>query len=197
MPRVVPKKWVDPKTGEITLEALQYLDYLENGGSGNPAIGTLLSGINSVTATASGIIDGTVAIDPTITGRGTLADELDSVGVNVGVAASAAASGGALSAFASPTYAYGSIVGTGDATTNAVTVTASGGTGPYTYAWAKKSGIGTITANLPTAASTDFTGTLTLSNQQRSHVWTCMVTDAAAATVAVDVSVFIESFGTL
>ena len=92
MVRVVPRKWVDLQTGELTMEALRYLDDLENG-SDSTSINTLLSGFNTVTATAAGIIDGTVAIDPTITGRGNLTDELDATGANIAATATAASAG--------------------------------------------------------------------------------------------------------
>ena len=191
MVRVVPRKWVDLQTGELTMEALRYLDDLENG-SDSTSINTLLSGFNTVTATAAGIIDGTVAIDPTITGRGNLTDELDATGANIAATATAA-SAGALAASVSPTWAYGSDA-PGTVFSTSVTVTASGGTGPYTYAWAKKSGIGTITATDATSASTTFSGSL-LAEQTRNHIWTCTVTDDVAATTTVDVSVTLEGTG--
>jgi hypothetical protein len=189
--RVIPVQFVDPATGQLTFDAVRYLNDLDNGASDSiRSVGTILSGVNQ---TQQAILDGTQPLaDVIISGTGSVSGQLSSVSENVAVAATAAASGGALSASVLPTYAYSLIVGAGTATTNTVTVTASGGTGPYTYAWTKKSGLGTITADFPTAASTEFSGVLS-SGFARSQIWTCTVTDSAAASVAVDVSVYIES----
>jgi hypothetical protein len=189
MPRKIPTKWVDIATGELTMDALRYLDDLENGEEGT-SINTLLAGVNTVTTTTSGIIAGTVAIDPTITGRGSLTDELDATGANIAATATAA-SAGALAASVSPTYAYGSDV-PGSVVSSSVTVTASGGTAPYTYAWTRKTGVGSIVATSATSASTTFSETL-VAGQTRENIWTCTVTDAAAATTTVDVPVTLES----
>ena len=191
MPRKIPTKWVDVTTGELTMEALRYLDDLENGAEGT-SINTLLSGINTVSTTASGIIDGSVAIDPSITGRGSLADELDATGANIAATATAA-SAGALAASVSPTWAYG-IGGAGTVITGTVTVTASGGTAPYTYAWTRKSGIGSVVATDATSAATTFSETLS-AGQYRTNIWTCTVTDDVAATTTVDVSVTLDCLG--
>ena len=189
--RVIPVQFVDLTTGQLTMEAIRYLNDLDNGASDSiRSVGTILAGVNQ---TQQAILDGTQPLaDVIISGTGSVSGQLSSVSENVAVAAAAAASGGALSASVLPTYAYGDVVGAGTATTNTVTVTASGGTGPYTYAWARKSGVGIITAGAPTAATTDFSGALGIS-LSRSHIWACTVTDSLAATVAVDVSVYIES----
>ncbi len=189
--RVIPKQFVDMATGQLTLEAIRYLNDLDNGASDSiRSVGTILAGVNQ---TQQAILDGTQPLaDVIIAGTGSVSGQLSSVSENVAVAATAAASGGALSASVLPTYAYGDRIGAGSVTTNAVSVSASGGTAPYTYAWAKKSGAGTMVANSPTAAITDFEGTL-LAGAVRSQIWTCTVTDSAAASVAVDVSVYIES----
>lgn len=191
MPRKIPTKWVDVATGELTMEALRYLDDLENGADGT-SINTLLSGINTVSATASGIISGSVAIDPTITGRGSLSEELDATGSNIATTA-ASASAGALAASVSPTYAFG-LSGAGSVVSSTVTVTASGGTAPYTYAWTKKSGLGSVVATDATSAATTFSETLT-AGQFRTTIWTCTVTDDVAATTTVDVSVTLDCLG--
>jgi hypothetical protein len=189
--RVIPVQFVDLTTGQLTMEAIRYLNDLDNGASDSiRSVGTILAGVNQ---TQQAILDGTQPLaDVIISGTGSVSGQLSSVSENVAVAATAAASGGALSAYVLPTYAYALITGAGTATTNSVSVFASGGTGPYTYAWTKKSGIGTITADFPTAASTEFSGVL-ISGAARSHIWECTVTDSAAASVAVDVSVYIES----
>ena len=172
------------------MDAIRYLNDLDNGGENS--IGTLLAGVNTVTATTAGIIAGTVAIDPTITGRGNLADELDATTANVASAASSA-SAGALAASVSPTYAFGQS-GAGTVLTGTVTVTASGGTAPYTYAWARKSGIGSVVATDATSAATTFSEVLT-AGQYRTNVWTCTVTDDVSATTTVDVAVTLDCLG--
>lgn len=74
--------------------------------------------------------------------------------------------------------------------TATVTVTATGGTGPYTYSWARVSGDSAITATQPSLASTEFTATVA-KNSDRTATWRCTVTDSAAATRTVDISVLI------
>lgn len=88
-------------------------------------------------------------------------------------------------------YALGAQVGTGTLTTDAVTVTPSGGTGPYTYAWAYVSGYASFTTNSPTSATTDWTGTLSTPGQERSATYRCTVTDSLAATATITVGVSI------
>lgn len=191
MPRKIPDQWVDPETGRITLEALRYLDDLENGGSGNPAIGTLLSGVNAVTATTTGIVNGTQPLaDVTITGRGTITSQVDAIAANV-TAVSGAASASGMTASVSPLSAYGDSLTAGPVTTNSVTVTPSGGTGPYTYAWSKQSG-DDFTVNSPTAATTTFTTQTDVSesNLSQSAIYGCLVTDSLSATFTVEVNVY-------
>jgi hypothetical protein len=86
---------------------------------------------------------------------------------------------------------FGSRLGTGSVTTNSVTVTESGGTGPYTYAWAYVSGDAGFSANSPTAATTTFTGSITALGQDKIAVWRCTVTDSLLATASVTVGVSI------
>jgi hypothetical protein len=70
-------------------------------------------------------------------------------------------------------------------------VTATGGTSPYTYAWTRISGSTLITANSASAATTTFTGTPLVNNTTYDAVFRCTVTDNAAATKTVDVTVSI------
>jgi hypothetical protein len=86
---------------------------------------------------------------------------------------------------------FGSRLGTGSVTTNSVTVTASGGTGPYTYAWAYVSGDAVFTAGSPTAVTTTFSGTITSLGQDFTAVWRCTATDSLAATASTTVGVSI------
>jgi hypothetical protein len=182
--RVIPKQWVNMETGELTMEAIRYLNDLDNGGSNS--IGTLLAGVNSVTTRTNAIIAGTQPLaDVLITGLGSVTGAIVSTSTNISNTA-AAASAGALTASASAAFVSGDRVGAGSVTTDAVTITAAGGTGPYTYAWTSVEGL--FPANSATAATTTFTRTLT-NGQSISTIQRCTVTDAVAATFEVDVTV--------
>lgn len=89
------------------------------------------------------------------------------------------------SASISPASATGS--GKVNITTNSVTATPSGGTGPYTYAWTYVSG-DAVTVLSPTAASTQFR-----SNISAGGVYRCTITDSLAATATATVGVSITS----
>jgi hypothetical protein len=85
----------------------------------------------------------------------------------------------------------GTRFGLGSVTTDSVTVTPSGGTGPYTYLWSYVSGDATLSVNSSTSATTSFSGSITSLGQDRSAVWRCVVTDSLAATASTSVGVFI------
>lgn len=87
----------------------------------------------------------------------------------------------------SPAIASGTRFGPGSVTTNTVTVTPDGGTGPYTYAWTYVSG-DTFTVNSPTSAATSFSTSLT-AGQEKSGVYRCTITDSLLATATVTVGV--------
>ena len=184
MPRKIPEQWVDPKTGKITLEALRYLDDLENGGSGNPNIGTLLSGLNSVTATTTAIVEGTQPLaDVVLVGVGSIITQQQAQDAALSGVADLAGGGGALSGYASKSSVGGTRLGPGSVTSATVTVTATGGTGPYIYAWSKISG-DTITATLATSATTAFSGTVAL-GETITASFQCVITDSVLATFTV------------
>lgn len=106
-----------------------------------------------------------------------------------GLPAAAQSGSGALSIWAIP----GSVSKTGTAgtiTTDAITAAASGGTPGYTYAWTKVSG-DSITAVSASTAATTFRGTSVTTGETRTAIFRCTVTDGAAATATVDVSVTI------
>lgn len=88
-----------------------------------------------------------------------------------------------LSASASPTVVAGTITRTGTSTSDATTVTPSGGRAPYSYSWAKVSGQGDILS--PTSATTRF--------QTASGVFRCTVTDTLGATASADVEAYFVS----
>lgn len=182
--RQLPDKIVDAD-GRPTLDFQIFMDDLIYGTAAD-SIGTLLSGRNTDSAKITGIISGTVSIDPFITDRGKLFGELDAVTANTNSVASSA-SGSSLTASIDAAFALGSGTGGGTFTTPSRTVTAAGGTSPYTYAWAKVSG-DTLTVTSPTSAATTFSGTPGVGNTLHA-VYRCTVTDNVAATATVDVSV--------
>lgn len=101
--------------------------------------------------------------------------------------------GGALSATASPGSVDENIVIPDEdlastVISDAVTVTAAGGTAPYTYAWSRMSGSSSVAVTSPTAATTTFEAVI-YRGLSRSAVFRCTVTDAAMDTATVDVSV--------
>lgn len=94
-----------------------------------------------------------------------------------------------LSAMVSPSQAFG--FGTdGMVTSEAATVTPTGGGAPYTYAWVRNTGAATI--NSPTSATTTFTETGLAASEARNSTFTCTVTDASGQTAVVSASAYIE-----
>lgn len=174
-------------TGELTEAALLYLNDLENGKTeDSPGINTVLAGVNSVTATTNAIIAGTQPlVDVLLESVGSVTNNVTALNANTNAAA--AVSGGALSATTSSSSVVRFTNTAGLLTTGSVTVTPSGGTGPYTYAWAKFSG-DTFTITSPTSAATTFSITLG-GDEDAAAIYRCTVTDSVAATYAVDVSV--------
>jgi hypothetical protein len=187
--RVIPVQFVDLATGQLTMEAIRYLNDLDNGAEGSvSAIGKTLAGVNQTT---QAIVNGTQPLaDVIITGRGGVTSQIDAISANV-TAVSGAASAGSLTASVSPLSAYGASLTAGPVTTNSVTVTPAGGTGPYTYSWAKESG-DDFTVNTPTGATTTFTTQTDVSdtNLSESAIYGCLVTDSLSATFVVEVNVY-------
>ncbi len=107
-----------------------------------------------------------------------------------GVAGSSNTVSGTLAASAAPSAISKTDSGS-SITTASTTVTATGGTSPYTYAWTRISGSTLITADSASAATTTFTGTPLVNNTTYDAVFRCTVTDSAAATKTVDVTVSI------
>lgn len=105
-----------------------------------------------------------------------------------GLPAKALAVTAALSAGMSPGSVSSSTIGASQ-TTGTATVTPTGGTAPYTYAWTWDSGGTGLTITSNTAAATTFGATGVAIDETRSGIAKCTVTDAAAATYAVTVSV--------
>lgn len=77
-------------------------------------------------------------------------------------------------------------------TTGTVTITPAGGSSPYTYAWTWLTGGAGITITSASSASTTFSAATLGNPETRTGVARCTVTDSAAASRTVDVSVSIE-----
>jgi hypothetical protein len=99
---------------------------------------------------------------------------------------------GGFYASATPSSAFGDRVGTGTATTNAVTVTPTGGTGPYTYAWVLD--VANFTIGASTSATTSFTGFVSIGTTTED-IATCTITDSLAATASISIGVAIYAEG--
>ncbi len=107
-----------------------------------------------------------------------------------------------ITATASTSYVSGYTRYSSSATTNPVTVTGSGGTGPYTYAWSLLDYTSAIppTATAPASATSSFFQTGMIAGDVESSTWRCTVTDANGATGFVDITaafVRVESGGVI
>ena len=171
------------QTGEILPEVLLFLNDLIYGKNAEePGINTILAGVNAVTATANGIVAGTQPVaDVLLSGLGSLRSQQDAQ--DAAVNAVAGGVGGALSGYPSKSSVGGTRSGPGSVTSATVTITATGGTGPYTYAWTKIAG-DTITATIPAAAATAFNGTVSL-GETITATFQCLITDSVLATFTV------------
>lgn len=102
-----------------------------------------------------------------------------------------------LAASCAPTTVSGTSAGSGTCTTDATTVTATGGTPPYTYAWALVSYSSSTppTANAPTNATTAFTQTSLSPGEATDADWLPTVTDDNGNTAVADspvTSIFVD-----
>lgn len=109
------------------------------------------------------------------------------------VAALLAIIGGAgmpLAASANPTSVTGAGAGflPEPVRTDSTTVTAAGGVAPYTYNWVRVSGNANINITNPAAAITQFQYVNMPVGAFASAIFRCTVTDAALATVIVEVT---------
>lgn len=80
-------------------------------------------------------------------------------------------------------------------TSNSVTATPVGGTGPYTYAWTWLSGDSAVAANSPTSASTTFSA-IVPKWDSREATMRVTVTDSLSATATADIFVMLRHDGT-
>lgn len=184
MSRVIPRQWVNMQTGELTLEAVRFLDDLQNSSDPDaPGINTVLAGVNRTEAKVDGVIDGTQVLATVTT--------TDAGNIPTALAALGASTGASLGLTVSPSEATAFITGGGSASTNAVTATATFGTGPYTYAWTYVTG-DTFTVGSPTSATTIFSTTLS-DSQAKYGTYSVTATDSLAATRSFDVPVTAQS----
>jgi hypothetical protein len=140
------------------------------------AAGASYSGVMRCTVTDQGYGNRQSTVDVTVGTTHT------SAYVPVGAVKSGDASSFYLCADNPPTYCPTQV----STPTNAVTISASGGTSSYTYSWAHISG-DTFTVNSPASATTTFTRT-TNKNQTFSGVYRCTVSDGITS-ASVDVTV--------
>ena len=113
-----------------------------------------------------------------------------SVAALLAIIAGTPLAGTPLAASANPTSVTGA--GSGFApetvTTGSTTVTAAGGVAPYTYNWVRVSGDANIRTTNPAAATTRFEYVNMPVGASASAIFRCTVTDAALATVIVEVT---------
>jgi hypothetical protein len=184
--RVIPRQWIDLKTGELTMAAIQYLNSLENGDGDTAGIGTILAGVNRAEAKVDGVIDGTqVLASVTTTDAGNIPTALTALGTASGAAADVS-----LNRYSITNSAP--LLGAGSASSQSVTATASFGTGPWTYAWAYFSGDTLDTIGSPAAATTTFTTALGDGNRADA-IYRVTATDSLLATATADVAITLIS----
>lgn len=110
--------------------------------------------------------------------------------VSNGLPAKALAVTATLSASMAPGSVSSSAIGASQSTGTA-TVTPTGGTSPYSYLWAWDSGGSGITIDSSTAAATTFSATGLAIGETRTGIAKCTVSDSAAGSYVVTVSVTI------
>ena len=187
MARVVPKQWVDPKTGMITPEVLLFMNDLLNGTDPDtPGINTITSGVAQARALVDGVIDGTqVLATVTTADAGNIPGALTALGTATGASADVA-----LDRYNITNNTP--LLGAGTAQSQFVTASASFGTGPWTYAWAYFSGDVLDTIGSPTSATTGFSTALA-DSERAEAIYRVTATDSLLATATADVAVTLIS----
>lgn len=158
--------------------------------------GDTLSAASASSATTTWNASGTAPETKTAYWRCKVTDSLATVAYSATVTVSLTYSVATLTVSLDKGSVYGeNLLGpgeSGDATTDTVTATPSGGQGPYTYLWERVSGDATTSATAGTSAATAFTRN-SFTPTHYSSSWRCKVTDNLS-TIAYsgEVSVLLE-----
>jgi len=183
--RVIPKQWVDPATGMLTQAAILFLNDLQYGSDNS--IGTVTAGVRRAESKVDGVIDGTqVLATVTTADAGNLPGALAAQAATVNNVA--AGSGFTVSLNRYSVTNNAPLLGAGTVTTQTVTATIFGGTGPFTQAWTYLSGASGFSANNDTSLTTDFDRAMA-DGEVANGTWQITVTDSLAATATADVAV--------
>lgn len=105
---------------------------------------------------------------------------------------------GSLSLSINPVSAIGAsgVGGPTNVSTNSVTVTASGGTGPYSYAWTLfEAALGTWSISTPSERTTRFVAQNLSESSSGSATFRCTVTDARGRTGSVNIEASAFNYG--
>lgn len=103
--------------------------------------------------------------------------------------------GSSLSVAAEPGFASGGSIGSFPETvaSDTITLTASGGAGPYSYSWIRQSGDVAINAVAPSSAATNFYAVNVPVGATYGASFLATVTDSLGATASIEVSVVISN----
>lgn len=172
--------FVDVKTGELTSEAIIYLDELANSPS---------YGLRTVRDDTLGILTGTRTLSKVLT---TTTGDIDAA-IGAANANSGSAGSNEFSVTSNSASSFVFASGAGSVGTSSVTVSVSGGTASYSIVWSKVSGDDfTINSDATLLADGDFavTGTTTIAaNETKSAVYKATITDSAGSPLTATIQI--------